>query len=113
MGKGILCGYDSHKGFPAMRSVNIAELRNRLSAYVAIARAGEQIIIRNRDLPVAKLVPFSPRDASEDELMLVATGKMRLPEDAIDLDELWRIKTGAVDKSVAIGALLKDRDEGL
>jgi prevent-host-death family protein len=96
-----------------MRSVNIAELKNRLSAYVTFARGGEEIIIRDRNLPVAKLIPFSPGDASEDELMLVAQGKMRLPEAPIDVDELWKIKTGSVDNSDAITALLKDRDEGL
>ena len=95
-----------------MRSVNIAELKNRLSAYVTFARGGEEIIIRDRNLPVAKLIPFSPGDASEDELMLVAAGKMRLPEGPIDVDELWKIKTGTVDNSDAITALLKDRDEG-
>jgi prevent-host-death family protein len=95
-----------------MRSVNIAELKNRLSAYVTFARGGEEIIIRDRNLPVAKLVPFSPGDAGEDELMLVAQGKMRLPEAPIDVDKLWKIKTGSVDNSDAITALLKDRDEG-
>jgi prevent-host-death family protein len=95
-----------------MRSVNIAELKNRLSTYLTFARGGEEIVIRDRNLPVAKLIPFLPGNASEDELMLVAAGKMRLPEVPIDFDELWRIKTGSVDDSDAIRALLKDRDEG-
>jgi len=95
-----------------MRSVNIAELKNRLSAYVTFARGGEEIIIRDRNLPVAKLIPFSPGNASEDDLMLVAAGKMRLSEGPIDVDELWKIKTGSVENSDAITALLKDRDEG-
>jgi prevent-host-death family protein len=95
-----------------MRSVNIAELKNRLSAYITFARGGEEIIIRDRNLPVAKLIPFSPGDASEDELMLAAAGKMRLAEGPIDVYELWKIKTGSVDNSDAITALLKDRDEG-
>ena len=84
--------------------------------YDEIVRVGGQatgrIIIRDRNLPVAKLIPFSPGHASEDELMLVAAGKMRLPEVPIDVDELWKIKTGSVDNSDAITALLKDRDEG-
>lgn len=58
---------------------------------------------------MAKLIPFSPGNASEDGLMLVARPKMELPEIRIDVDELGRIKTGSVD---AIEALLKDRDEG-
>ena len=42
-----------------MRSVNVAELKNRLSKYLTFAKGGEEIIIRDRNLPVAKLVPFS------------------------------------------------------
>ena len=96
-----------------MRSVNIAELKNRLSTYVTFARGGEEIIIRDRNLPVAKLIPFSPGNASEDELMLVAAGKMRLPEVPLDIDELWKIKTGSVHSNDAIAALLKEREEGM
>ena len=48
-----------------MSSVNIAELKNRLSTYVTFARGGEEIIIRDRNLPVAKLIPFSAGDAGE------------------------------------------------
>lgn len=96
-----------------MRSVNIAELKNRLSTYVTFAKGGEEIIIRDRNLPVAKLIPFSAGDASDDELMLVAAGKMRLPEVPLDVDELWKIKTGSVAASEAIAALLLDREEGL
>jgi prevent-host-death family protein len=95
-----------------LRSVNIAELKNRLSTYVTFARSGEEIIIRDRNLPVAKLVPFSTGEATDEELTLVAAGKMRLPEAPLDLDELWKIKTGRVDSSDAIAALLADREEG-
>jgi prevent-host-death family protein len=95
-----------------MRSVNIAELKNRLSTYVTFARGGEEIIIRDRNLPVAKLIPFSGGGASEEELLLVAAGKMRLPEASLDVDELWKIKTGSVGGSDAIAALLQERNEG-
>jgi prevent-host-death family protein len=100
------------KGGPPMRSVNIAELKNRLSTYVTFARGGEEIIIRDRNLPVAKLIPFSAGGASDDELLLVAAGKMRLPEVPLDAGELWKIKTGSVEDSEAIAALLQDRNEG-
>jgi hypothetical protein len=62
---------------------------------------------------VAKLTPFSPGNASDEELMLVAAGKMRLPEVPLDVDELWKIKTGTVHASDSIAALLKERGEGL
>jgi antitoxin (DNA-binding transcriptional repressor) of toxin-antitoxin stability system len=39
-----------------MRSVNVAELKNRLSKYLSFAKGGEEVMIRDRNLPVAKLV---------------------------------------------------------
>jgi prevent-host-death family protein len=77
-----------------MRSVNVAELRNRLSKYLRFAKGGEEIVIRDRNLPVAKLVPFSADEGTEEELLLVAAGKMRLPKTSVDVEELLRIPTG-------------------
>jgi antitoxin (DNA-binding transcriptional repressor) of toxin-antitoxin stability system len=96
-----------------MRSVNIAELKDRLSAYLVFARNGEEIVIRDRNLPVAMLVPFSVGDASEDELMLVAAGKMRLPKAPLNAKALWKVRTGTVPANKAMEALLQDREEGL
>jgi prevent-host-death family protein len=63
-----------------MRSANITELKNRLSNYLNFAKAGEVVVIRDGNLPVAKLIPFSCEDANEEELLLVPLGAMRLPE---------------------------------
>ena len=100
------------KEAPTVRTVNIAELKDRLSTYVTFARGGEEIIIRDRNLPVAKLVPFTG-DASDEELKLVAAGKMKLPEAPLDLEAFWKIKTGTLTSNQAIDALLQDREEGL
>lgn len=96
-----------------MRSVNVAELKNRLSKYLTFAKSGEEIIIRDRNLPVAKLVPFTSDDASEEELLLVAAGKMRLPKSPVKVEKLLKIPTGRVARSEAIQALLNERDDGL
>jgi antitoxin (DNA-binding transcriptional repressor) of toxin-antitoxin stability system len=42
-----------------MQSVNVAKLKNQLSKYLTFAKGGEEIAIRDRNLPGAKLVPFS------------------------------------------------------
>src|SRR2546430_12679556 len=63
-----------------MRSVNVAELKNRLSKYLTFAKGGEEVVIRDRNLPVAKLVPFSAEGADDQELVLVAAGKIRVPQ---------------------------------
>lgn len=96
-----------------MRSVNIAELKNQLSKYLTFAKRGEEIVIRDRNLPVAKLVPFCAEEASYEELLLVASGKMRLPQNPINLGRLLKIPTGKVSRNEAVQALLDDRAESL
>lgn len=98
-----------------MKTVNIAELKNKLSTYVKFARNGEEVVIRDRNLPVAKLVPFESGNASEEDLRLVAEGKMRLPERPLsDLEGIWKTPpTRKLKGRKAIEALLADRDEGL
>ena len=41
----------------AMRTANIAELRDRLTQFLREVRAGEEIIVRDRKRPIAKIVP--------------------------------------------------------
>lgn len=95
-----------------MRTVNVAKLKDQLSRYVAFAKAGEEVVIRDRKLPVAKLVPFPAGEADADELKLVAAGKLRLPKEPLDLKALKKITTGRVRGNRAIQALLADREEG-
>jgi prevent-host-death family protein len=94
-----------------MRTVNVAELKNRLSTYLTYAKGGEVIVIRDRNLPVAKLIPFTAEDASEDELALVAAGAMRLPEEELDLDLLWKMPRAIVRGAAATQSVLDERDE--
>lgn len=96
-----------------MRTVNVAELKNQLSKYLTFAKGGEEIVIRDRNLPVARIVPFAAADASEDELLLVAAGKMRVPEHPLDVEKLLKIPTGKVSGAKAVKALLDDRAESL
>jgi prevent-host-death family protein len=95
-----------------LRSVSVAELKNRLSAYLTYAKNGEVVLIRDRNLPVAKLVPFVAEDASEEELALVAAGAMRLPEKPLDIEQLWKMPRATVSGDAATQAVLDERDEG-
>jgi prevent-host-death family protein len=94
-----------------MRSVNVAELKNRLSTYLTFAKAGEVVVIRDRNLPVAKLIPFVADNASEEELALVAAGVMRLPEKPLNIDQLWKTAKATVRENAATQAILDERDE--
>jgi prevent-host-death family protein len=39
----------------------IAELKNNLSRYLAFVRGGGEVVVLDRDTPVARIVPFSPQ----------------------------------------------------
>jgi prevent-host-death family protein len=54
-----------------MRSVGLKTLKNKLSEYVRIARAGETVLITDRNRVVAEIVPPQPgrRLLSDDDLI--------------------------------------------
>ena len=74
---------------------------------------GEEVMIRDRDLPMEKLDPFSTEGAESQELLLVAAGKLRLPKARLEVKELLKIRTGSVRGNKAMQAVLADREDGL
>ncbi|MEJ7713809.1 MAG: type II toxin-antitoxin system prevent-host-death family antitoxin [Pyrinomonadaceae bacterium] len=63
-----------------MQTVNIADLKNKLSAYLEQVKNGEEFIVKDRNRPVARLIPLtSGEDLDAEEEALVAAGLMRLP----------------------------------
>jgi hypothetical protein len=68
-------------------------------------------VIRDRQSLIAKLIPLSSESASEEEMVLVATGNMRLPRSSLNVAELARIPTGKVANREGTQALLDERDE--
>ncbi len=72
---------------------------------------GEEVMIRDRDLPMEKLDPFSTEGAESQELLLVAAGKLRLPKVRLDIKKLFKIRTGSVRGNKTIQAVLADREE--
>lgn len=76
-----------------MKTVNIGTLKNQLSAYLHYVRSGEEIIVRDRNKPVARIVPIrdSARDSSgfdfeKHKADLIARGILRPPIDPAPMD---------------------------
>lgn len=93
-----------------MRSVNIAELKNRLSAYLDEVREGEEIIIRDRNRPIAKIVRLNMDDLSEEERKLVASGQMRPAERPLPAS-FWKMPAPRLSLKRAVAAVIADRKE--
>ncbi len=94
-----------------MKTVNIGELKNRLSAYLRYVQNGEEVIVRDRNRPVARILPFDHSSISEEEAELVASGAMKLPQQAMDWDAFFALPTGNVPRDVAVKALIESRGD--
>ena len=94
-----------------MRTVNIAELKNRLSTYITYAKAGETIIIRDRKKAVAQLIPL-PADVTDEERELVVAGLLRLPEKPWNVEAFDHLPLADVEGNALTQAILDEREEG-
>jgi prevent-host-death family protein len=82
-----------------MRTANIGTLKNQLSAYIRYVRSGEEVIVCDRNVPVARILPIQPaEDFDAEEARLVAAGILKLPESSepMDWDAFWAIPTANV-----------------
>lgn len=93
-----------------MRSTNIADLRNRLTQYLREVRAGEEIVVRDRQRPIAKIVPFSVDDDDADDAALLAAGLMRKGSGRIP-PSFWKAPRARLTLQTAVAAVRADRDE--
>ena len=62
-----------------MKTVNISDLKAHLSAHIQIVRDGEEVLVCDRNSPVARIVPCQPGDYPEQEQRLVARGILAPP----------------------------------
>ena len=74
-----------------MKTVNIGKLKDHLSAYLQEVRNGEEVIVRDRDVPVARIIPFRTANVSDEEARLAAAGILKLPEREMDWDAFWAL----------------------
>jgi prevent-host-death family protein len=102
-------GYHSH--IAPMRSTNIADLRNRLTQYLKEVRAGEEIVVRDRQRPIAKIVPFSVDEDEEDDADLVAAGVIRKGTGKLPRSFWSTRRRRGVSWQVAVTAVCADRNE--
>ena len=95
-----------------MTTVNIADLKNRLSHYLRQVREGNEILIRDRNRPVAKIIPLSGSDdLSAEELALAAAGKLRLGQAPLRLSSFLSLPRGRISLGRAAKAVEDEREE--
>src|SRR5215468_618084 len=94
-----------------MRTVNIAELKNRLSAYLNQVKEGEEIVVRDRNVPVARIVPLRSEDYDADRLKLAAQGRLRLGTGEPLGNSFWNLPAPKISMKHIIRAIDEERNE--
>lgn len=94
-----------------MRSVNIGELKNQLSSYLQYVRNGEEVVVRDRNVPVARILPFHHGAEWDREAHLVATGALKMPEKEMDWNEFFQAPAPSVPHEIAVEAALESRGD--
>jgi prevent-host-death family protein len=93
-----------------MASVQIADLKNNLSAYLRKVRTGEEVIICDRKSPIAKIVPLSAGDLDLEAQELIAKGLMLPARKPFDADAFFAIGRGVRMPRVNRAALQRAMD---
>lgn len=94
-----------------MKTANIAELKNGLSAYLAEVKRGGQVLVSDRNVPFAKIVPLDQGEDYDSEMRelikegLIIPAKEKLP------DSFWEEDLPLVAGNRAIEVLLEERYE--
>jgi len=62
-----------------MKTVNVAKLKAELSAHLQLVKQGEEVLVCERNTPVARIIPYTASDWSEHEQRLIAEGRLVPP----------------------------------
>ncbi len=97
-----------------MKRATISQTKNQLSALLELVKRGEEVLILERDVPIARIVPagkVSKRDREGRLADLERRGVIRRPRRKPDSDLLDRLGPPHVASGDILEALLKNRDE--
>ena len=95
-----------------MTTASISEAKAKLSALLERVRAGEEVTITDRGVPIARIVPIRAGEADWDERLerLARAGLVRLPTEKLDV-EAFLARPLVKSRASVLEALLEERRE--
>lgn len=94
-----------------MASASVAELKDGLTDYLRRVGEGEEVIITEHGLPMARIVPVrAADDDSNHEQRLINGGRLIPAKEPWDPQAILKMRIPVSDADV-VGALLEEREE--
>jgi prevent-host-death family protein len=104
-----VCAGDDYNGH--MKIAGVAELKARLSSFLEEVRAGNEIVVTDRGVPIARLVPMEGKpEGGERRKRLIRAGLLRPGRGR--LKELHQRPEGERVGGEVLRALLAEREAG-
>ena len=94
-----------------MKTVNISDLKARLSAHIQFVKDGEEVLVCDRNEPVARIVPCLPANHSEQGQRLVARGILTPPLKRRPASVSWPVPPGNVSDEVMEQVRQEERED--
>jgi prevent-host-death family protein len=92
-----------------MTTTGIADLKAKLSEYLARVRAGDEVVVTDRGTPIARIVPLTTAGSGWEELE--RAGLLRRPVRPLG-DDFWSRRRPADPEGAVRAALATEREEG-
>ena len=94
------------------RTATVVNLKARLSEHLRLVKAGHEVVITERNVPVARLVPLDDRERQSTRRLRLTRAGMLTPGSGRLPAALKRPPSGAHDDASVVDALLSERDAG-
>jgi len=97
-----------------MKRATISQTKNQLSALLELVKRGEEVLILERETPIARIVPVERLGRSDSDARLAELerrGVIRRPRRKPDPGLLDRLGPPPKARGDILEALLKNRDE--
>jgi prevent-host-death family protein len=96
-----------------MRTAKISELKAKLSAHIQYVKNGEEVLILDRNTPVARLVPAGVvEDYDERTRRLIAKGILTAPQKPRVPGEAWPMPPGPMISREVMEQVWREEREG-
>lgn len=96
-----------------MEKVSVSQLKDQLSAYLKKVRAGQTLVVTDRNKPIARLEPIGPSAGDSERIAeLVRQGLVSMPKaPPLTIEEIRRMRP-VVPGARLLEALLEERESG-
>lgn len=96
-----------------MKSVNISGLKAHLSAHLQRVRRGEEVLVCDRNRPVARIIPYVSDTYAEQQQRLVARGVLLPPRKQAprSVSVSWPLPPGNVSNEAMEQVWQRERED--